>query len=336
MLSALVPLFLPSPPKTVLWWLGGTFLAYAVLTLAWTVSPNSTVHALWKLALYGAVIVTGASLSERGLRAVCLAFALGMCVSGAIAVFQVMGMNPSYGGYSIVQVAPPSGLFVNRNGMAEAGLLAVIICFRYRMWWLLPLCLVAAFLPMSKGVIMAALIALGVVYLRNRWAVMVLSAGAFSIVIGKLVLSAGTQSVDGRLAVWLDTLTGLRWFGYGGGTFDAAYPSFADRSTNLFFSFNMLPGTPHSDVLLLLSAYGLGAFLLFAFVLIIFWKGRYEPLAPVVAAFLAMGLVDFPFEQAAPSFIACLCLGGLLRAGLGLRDSSLGSGDRVYRGHEYP
>ncbi len=338
MFSALVPMALIflTPPRSRLWWLGAAFLVYAIGTLAWTISPSSTVFALWKLALFAAAVVAGASLSERSFRLSCLAFALGISVSGIVALSQVMGWSPSYGGYSVVQVAAPAGLFVNRNGMAEAGLLAVILTIHYRAWWLLPLCLMAAFLPVSKGVIMAAFVAVAVAHLRKRWLVTILAGGAVSVAVGKLLISAGNQGVDGRLSLWADTINGLRWFGYGGGAFDAAYPTFADLSTSMFFSFNALPGSPHGDILLLLSEYGIGALLLFAFVGVVLWKTRYEPLAPVVAAFLVMGLVDFPFQQPATGFIACLCLGRLLRAGLGLRGRGDSGGNTLYRGHERP
>ena len=339
-LSLLVPMALaslPRPPRTALWWLGGAFLGWAALTLAWTVSPTSTVHALWKLALFAAAVLAGASLSERGLRVTLLAFAVGMAINGVLAAFQAGGLNPSLGGNPIVQVASPAGLFVNGNAMAQAGLLATIIVLRYRVWWLLPFCLAATFLPLFKGVIMAAFVAAAVVLLRKRWAACALAGAAVSVALGKWYLSAGSQAVDGRLTVWIDTIAGLRWFGHGGGAFDAAYPAFANLSAPRFFSFNQLPGTPHGDVLLMLNDYGIGAVLLFVFVVIVWWKARHEPVcAPVVAAFLAMGLVDFPFQQAAPGFVASLCLGGLLRAGVGLRDSGVGGGDALHRGYERP
>ncbi len=337
-LSALVPValaLLPTPPRTALWWLGGAFLGYAALTLAWTVSPTSTGHALWKLALFAATVVAGASLTERGFRLTCLAFAAGVGISGALAIAQAMGWNPSLGGNSIVQVAPPAGLFVNRNGMAEAGLLAVVVVLRYRVWWLLPFCLVATFLPLFKAVIMAAFVTAAVMLIRNRWVAAALAGGALVVVAGKLLLSAGSQAVAGRASLWIDTVFALRWFGYGGGSFDAAYPMFADRSAPFFFAFNRLPGTPHSDALLMLVEYGAGALLLFAFVGLILWRGgRDHAGMPGVVAFLAVGLVDFPFQQAAPGFMACLCLGGLLRSGVRLRGGRCGGGNQLYRGDE--
>ncbi len=337
-LSALVPVslaLLPPPPRTALWWLGGAFLGYAACTLAWTISTTSTVHALWKLALFAAVVVAGASLTERWFRLTCLAFAAGVAVSGALAIGQAMGWNPSLGGNPIVQVAPPAGLFVNRNGMAGAGLLAAIVVFHYRAWWLLPPCLAAAFLPLSRGVIMASFVVVAVVMVRNRWAAVLALAAAFAVVVYKVLTAGSAQTVGGRLALWLDIVAGLRWFGYGGGAFDAAYPMFAARSAPFFFAFNQLPGTPHSDILLMLNEYGVGAVLLFGFVALVLWRCRRDHVGlPVVAAFLSVGLVDFPFQQAAPGFMACLCLGGLLRSGVRLRGGRRGGGDAVHRGDE--
>ncbi len=327
-------------PRTWLWWLGAAFLGYAALSLTWTISPASTWHALWKLTLFAGAVAGGASLSERGLKWTLLAFAAGIALNGALALAQLYGWNPSLGGNPIVQVAPPAGLFVNRNGLAEAGLLALVIAYVYRAWWLLPLCLAAAFLPLTRGVFLAVAITVAMWALQRGWrrfaGVLTLSGFAGAVTAAWYeMLDPSLQSTTGRLALWHDTLSGLRWNGYGAGTFDAAYPMFVDRSGSMFFGLDTMPGTPHNDILLLLSEYGAGAFLLFAFVVLALWRGRHDRHVLVVAAFIVMGLVAFPFQMAAQAFVACVCLGVVVRTGCDLRDSGLGRRDPVHGRDEH-
>ncbi len=322
-------------PRSPVWWAGAGFLLWAAAGLLWTISLAETWHALWKLALFAGAVVAGASVSPRVLKWTLLAFAVGLAVNGAIAIGQMTGWNP------VVQTAVPAGLFVNRNGLAAAGLLAVIIVLHYRAWWLLPLCLASAALPMSRGVALAAIVTGFVWAVRRgpRWLALTLAAGAVALPAAAVWYEIGRahlQSVVGRALLWSDTLSGLTFFGYGGGTFELAYPMFVDKSGRYFFGLDILPATPHNDVLLVLSEYGAGAFLLFAFVGMALWRGRHDAggFYPMVA-FLALGTVSFPFQQVAPGFVACLCLGALVRAGSGLCPGVKRRGDPLYGGHEH-
>lgn len=147
--------------------------------------------------------------------------AIGVSITGCIAMLQWMGWDSTW----IVQHAPPSGLFNNRNLLAEAGVVAALIAVYYRSWWALPGVFWASCLPMSRN----ALGAFALSYLLFQspwrsafkgWRMVCLILIAFALVFG-----IGGGGLDARLAIWQYAIDGMTWHGNGLGSFFETMPA---------------------------------------------------------------------------------------------------------------
>jgi hypothetical protein len=116
-----LPILAVPPRMTAIGWVGASFLAFAVLSLAWSPFPFDGVY---ELAVFGAgalAFCLGSNLERLG--HVFYGAALGLLPSSTIAVIQWFHGPIA----DILQLTPhPSGLFVNANMMAEAS--ALVVC----------------------------------------------------------------------------------------------------------------------------------------------------------------------------------------------------------------
>ena len=205
-------------------WAGTLFVGWCLLTLAWSpTSFDSIAAAMWLLML-ASIFCLGSTLEDT--RPIIIGFALGMTVSSAIAIVQFSGWR------FLRDAETPSGLFVNRNFLAEAAALALASVIGHRLWWLVPGLLPSIMLTQARG----ATAALAGVIALFLWRISRIAtiAGTVALFIALAVASyygSGLKlcTIKQRLAIWADTAQGITWTGYGLGSYYGIQPTYITR-----------------------------------------------------------------------------------------------------------
>jgi hypothetical protein len=298
-----------SPRRTLGAFLGATFLGGALLSLAWSPILYDALNGTWMLCLMalGYMVGTWAKIED-----VYTGFAWGVCLSVIPLGLQLTGLWP------LQQSSGPSGLFVNKNFLAEAALIALIPAAYYwrRLWPTLPGLIVCAAIPFSKGVVVAGC-AVMVAWLWPRSKA--LSIITFLLCVnGALFYALDRQfpTVDHRLAIWQDTVDGLTGLGHGIGSYRAVYPKYASRSDTLASR----PEHAHNEYLEIAFEHGilLAVFMAFAGVLLASAK---EPERLILIAIFTLALFSFPLRLPATAFMFALVAGHVGNRGLLLGDA---------------
>ncbi len=277
-------------------WLGILFLLYASISLAWAPDLNEGMQDVWKLWICAGVFVLGATTD---LRRVFMGLALGFAVNSTIVVAQC------YGWEGILQIAPPAGLFSNKNFGGEAAALVVVGLIGIRLWWLVPLPLITLLLSTSKAGLLAA--AIGILFVAPpliRWA-----AAALVLIFASVLSESFTGHVGSlmqRVGVWEDLVRNLTWLGHGAGSFYILMPDISVfNRASVRFDF------AHNDWLQLVFEYGIGAAPLFAGLILAFVRGTSKVAQAVLLAFIVEGCFGFPLHLPVTAFVAALCAGHL-------------------------
>lgn len=308
----------PTPAHWVL--LG--ILAYAAASILWSVVPIDGVGAWIKLAILAVVFCVAAEQDD--LTPAYVGMGLGLGVSAAIAGFQGFGVSP------VEQIAPPAGLYGNKNFLAEAAaLVTVALVLTPRRRWLALLPAAAIAVTMGYNVVMGqtgcrgaavAILAAGLVWLWRRmpWVTVgiVIVASAFGIDYVRSDPHRLASLVE-RFIIWSDTLDGLSWFGHGIGSYYTALPEHGPRLAMLMQARVV---HAHNDALELIFEFGLGA-VGFVSLLAMALAAGAERERLVLVAFLAAGLTGFPLYESSTAFLAFLVAGNL--CGLGYRVGSV-------------
>lgn len=306
-------------------WVGAAFLLWATASLLWTPVFAAGATELSKLYVIAGCFLIGADLEDP--RPLYLGLALGVAVSGALAIAQVFGWD------LIPQLAPPAGLFVNRNYLAEIGIVALILALDCGWYWFLPLLGAAVLLPHSRGTLVA-IAAVTFVWLWRESRGFAISSVAVS-VLAILALATHPQfrdalvdrtydphtqgsSAEMRLEVWRVTAQHLRLFGYGVGGFMIEYPTWLPHPVLI----ENRPAQAHNEILHEASELGLpGIALLVAFFGLCLgrrlrdWHGEHFALLAV----LSVGLFSFPLHIPAVAAVAGLVAGRCARLRAPLR-----------------
>jgi hypothetical protein len=306
-------LLLLSTPARAPHWLAIAFLAWCAATVAWSASPLDSVGAMIQLAALAAAFQVAAETDD--LRPFWIAIAAGSAINAAIAVAQVAGLHVfDVGGNAAGQ---PIGLFGNKNFLANFGALALVGCLALRGPLAVALAVgaaTAALLPLCRGAMLALLVA-GLVAKRASLAAWLLCAGA---AVGAVAVDLWVHplrlflSVTPRAVTWEWTVTNLKPFGWGIGTYGTIFPVEHAFNDLLEFVFEVGAGTV---LLLVLLARCFAV------------PGRAAEKA-VLAAILVEGMFAFPLHQAATAFVAAVCAGHLSGSRARVRDAERGGGDR--------
>ena len=202
--------------------------------------------------------------------------------------------------------------------MAEMGLMAIVAAFCLKKWWLIPLLLVALFLPGSKGAVAASLMVLTVwLWPRVRWLSVtllctgILSAGAYTVYFG-----VDHWSLAPRIALFANSFVSISFFGYGIGSFWSTYPLFYDAaivSPNEVYQFAAGPRTAHNDFLTMGVETGIVGLILLGWFFMEVLKKRNGVPWYIVVSFLALGVFNFLAYIPTTLFMASLCAGFLCR-----------------------
>ena len=295
-------------------WLGLGFILYAGASVLWSPSSMDGIHGMWKLLLLTGAFILGAASEPRHAVA---GFAAGLSLSGFLALAEFLGWLTLEGGIG------PRGLLGMKNYLAEAGLIALVGALAYRMWWAMPGCLIAACLPLSKGVLlaMAVLILIWLWTRKRKWPAALATGGFLALcmlVAGFLVAGdPALHTAFERWEIWRQTVNGLTWLGHGWGSYFAAFPGFQSGAPQEIYGWTGVPGQAHNDPLQVVSETGLASALFLA--VAIYGLRAQTPARWPFAAFLLAGLAAFPLFNPATGIMGALLAGGLYRAGHDLR-----------------
>lgn len=293
------------------------FLGWCALSLTWSTSWPDGLDQLWHFTLLGMAYAIG---SRVNIRRCCAAFAVGMAINGAVAFGQTRGWAAVAW---IQQGASPAGLMVNKNTLAEAGLMAVVMTISMGPRWLALACLPAWIVPMSWNALLAgAALAAWRLWRVSRVLTVILAlAAAWG---AHRALPEIPDSWDGRLSLYLNSLAMVadRPLGWGLGSFWSAYPPYHDavRETGTTgYTMNSRSETAHDDLLTLAVETGLpGVAAMVGLGLLL--ARRRDPRAWALAAFVLLGLFAFPLYMPAQAFMAALLAGAVGGRRVALRD----------------
>ena len=293
---------------TPIHWAGLTLLGWGVISLVWTPVEVAGAGELAKWVMMAAVFLVAAEVED--LRWTYLAIIAGVAISGAVATAQSLGYE------GVPQLAPPAGLFVNRNYLAEAGTVALILTLglmeRSRFWLLLPtlalpLTACAALLPHSRGVIVALLLC-GLWWLRQhskRWFWLSICVAACLLVVPLPHVITDGSSLLERVGVWKATVEHLTWLGHGVGSYYAVYPTFVPHPILVAAR----PAHAHNELVNIASDLGVpGLVLLLGFGWLAFRNAGAMERCVLVALF-GISLFSFPLHVPATGFIFAVVAG---------------------------
>lgn len=317
LLALVVPWCLPRPRWTAGHLAAVLLLLWCLASLGWTEDVNGGLLWCLHLALLVGVFFIGAE--QGSLKPVWIGAGLALIPSWLMSIAQIYG-------HGVIHLERFGGLFINPNFMAEAAALVVVGLLVERVYWLIPLVLPALVMPMSRGALLAAVVA-SVAWSRSRVAYALL---AVALIGGSLTLWSGYRvgGVEERLAIWTDTIQGMKPFGHGAGSFYLTYPEYAKR-TNTFVS---RPDHAHNDWLEAIYDLGLGSLVLVALAAIVWASGRAHRARFVALAFAVEAMFEFPLHMPVTAFIAALVAGHLCGAGPSLRQFVDGWRDTIRRG----
>ncbi len=279
-------------------------VGWGALSLTWSAFPLDGIDALCRLIFLTGAFFVGSSLTN--LRPVYAGFALALGVSSVIAIAQTFWdwqgvFHASHGA---------AGLFVNKNSMAEIAALVLIGVLVERMWWLVPLILPAALLPVSRTTLLALAVS-GLVALRSPLAWFLVCFGLSGVAVFVFDLGwwpAIPNSLYERLSFWGDTVRNLNVMGHGLGSFNGLYPSFATADTLAVRTDHV-----HNDYIEWVFELGaVGAALLAALVVCLVRGRAVRCSAGCVAVALGVEmLLAFPLHLPCTAFLGALVLGHL-------------------------
>ncbi len=318
LLSVGIPLLLLGPVTSPRHWQWlAAFLFWQMASLAWTPVPLGAIGQAWDDVLLALVVIVGASLEE--IAPAMLAIAAGLGVSSVIVVAQVLGWH----GWP--EAATPSGLFINKDVLAEVSAIVLVWFAASRLWWAIPLLLPDVLLTSSHAAFAAfgaALVAWLLARRRLFWASVACLGGVAAVV---LVPGSAASSAMRRIEVWEAALRGISLFGHGVGSF----PVLVYTLTGNPHVTSLLWGEPHNEVLNWAFESGIGAFLPFVFLFLVM-RDRHVQQTPEATALVAaavIAFVSFPLHVPLSLLVVGLLAGRAARPGNDLRHGHAGVGD---------
>lgn len=279
--------------------LGLLFLMSATLSLLWVPDLPAACGQLAKWVILAWLFCAASSIED--LRPFYRGLTLGIAISGVIAVLQwYLWFNPIP---QATMETGPSGLFFNKNTLAEIAVLALIGAVYSRCWLLLPFVATAAFLPGSRGALIALVIAGFAWLLTTRWREwsVPLVILCLAPIVGHLEAQNFYSAID-RIDLWKQVLPHLTAFGAGVGQFQFIYPG---------------ASYAHNDLLQAVYEHGV-----FALPLVLLFTTALRGVGPerfILIAFLVEGCFAFPLELPATAGVAAIVAGTLCGHGNYLR-----------------
>ena len=308
--SVLVPWMLAGRriEMTTAHWLVLAFLAWCAISLFWAVSLFDGVNQLWKFIVLAGVFALGSCVD---IRPALKWFVFGIVINGVVAALQHEGILQS------LSVAGHAGLLLQKNYLAEAGLVAAVIAFTLNRWLSGSLSLVVLAISASKAAWFAGgMMGAYWVWRRHRLlgaaTALLVAAGS----VGVLTLwidqhGFWDRSPGARVAMTANTAVAIadRPLGHGVGSFWSGYPLYHDRVIETgpgAYGLVMRPRTPHSDLLTIGFELGIPGL---AFLFMLVWQLRRHEYSAVILSFILLGLFAFPLFVPSTALIVALVAG---------------------------
>jgi hypothetical protein len=295
--------------------LGGLFITWAAVSIAWTPNIWDGMNGLIQIIIIALCFVMGSR--ENSLKACFTGLSVGITISSAILLLHPILTFPS------IVLTYPHGLFGNRNMLGEVAVLTALGCCVYHRYWFIPGLLPAMFwYPLSRGALWALAIGWGVIlWPRWKWLMvgLVASVVAYTLV-SVLVYDFHVVGVVQRIQVWEAVAHNISLVGHGLGSLFTLAPFF---SGFLDTSINRLDHA-HNDALEILFELGIPGLVIYVSIIThaIGCEAKNGSLGntlPVLAAFLVISSVAFPWHVPVNAFIGALVLGHSIRNGRSLR-----------------
>ena len=300
-------------------WLLAAGVAWAALGLWWM--PDILTGTLDLLMLLVLIAVFFTAATWLWLDDVMLGMAAGLLVSGVLVAMQVNGWH------GLPEISSPSGLFYNKDLLAECAapiLVWLIVSRRFAL--AIPIGLTIAFCT-SRTALIAIMFGLLFCWWRMKWwksivCTLVLLISGMHMILGGIPEKA--MSAGDRINTWVHGAILLTPKGYGIGFYHAAVPQ---------------GQLIHSDVLQMGGELGVGVLLFLLIPVVMFWKAMRDDDCWTAewAAFATVcleALISFPLHQVAASFVAAVLAGWLSRRRLLIpmvrRDSGADCGISLY------
>jgi hypothetical protein len=275
---------------------GCALISWATLSVAWSPVPLYSLNGLWQTAILPAVCFCLGSQTPQ-LRPLFIGAGLGMAVSSAVSIAQLAGWID----WQTINI--PSGLFLNKNFMAEAAALVLIWLIAERVWWFAVPVMPAIALAGARG----ALLALGVglaleLWRRPSWIIGGLLVADMALFGAGMVQHTAVSTTE-RLDIWADATDGIGMFGSGIGSYGfMSHPLWPDGHTM----------HAHNDMLELvyeLGMIGLGLAALFVWEL----RGPLNSARLVLIVFAVEACFAFPAHLPVTMALAALAAGNAVR-----------------------
>ena len=335
-LSLALPVFLifmrPVERPTVAHWLGVAWLAWLAVTLLWSHSFYDGVIGLWRWLLIGMALYLGSSMTPRNMAWSAGAFAAGIALNGGLALGQSEfpeTLKIFWLEY-VQQTVLPAGTYANKNYLAEAALVGLVLAFTIKPIWLrygvAACCALGWVLPLSRGALLAGAV-VAVLWLfapERRYRQLCRLSAIFIVVVATIGFTAHFHGVDlkqssfgDRVAFYANSLVmiGDNPFGQGVGNFWAAYPLYHDALIDTpsdAYRLDSRPRTAHNDLLTLTAETGIiGGIILVAILLLVIYRSR-SPYRYALFAVLTLGAFNFPLYLPVTGFMAGLVAGNML------------------------
>lgn len=273
-------------------WLGLAFFAYACFSQIWSPDPG---YGLWIAAIWVLSFWWGST--KVSLFSLWQGLAWGLILNLPIAIAQKLGHSPV-----MYFSRDPAGLLYNSTLYGSITALVMIQLIRNRQWWLS--------LALCPGLVLAhsfggyAILGLTLVAAYIHWSVAVIGliSGAF------YMLSDPGSSDQLRLAIWGVAWAGLKWQGWGAGSFTEVF-LYQGGSTLIHPEFS------HNDFIQLWFEYGAAAVAIYAIIAAALLHRSSEAIAGWYAMFplTILALFYFPLWNPILAFLLCATAGHILR-----------------------
>lgn len=263
--------------------LGLSFLIWSIITLLWTSNVYDGVDELIKLTILAEAFILGSYLSS--LRQVFIGLAIGLTCSSLMVLVGLKG-----------------GLFVNVNILAETALIVCVGLFVYKLWWLIPGLLPAIVLNGSRAAILTgSILFCGWLWSKSKWLFTITGLSIILICSISILYGYKVDSINQRFVLWQDTISELKLFGNGLGSFFSSYPYL----TNEIDTVLNRPRFVHNDLLQIAFELGIiGTGLILVISYLVLKRENY-----VFASFVIISFFSFPLHLPVTSFIAALVCG---------------------------
>lgn len=282
------------------------FTLATTLGIVWIIciTINATDHPESLYAIYTWAIITCGYCAKIELNSGLKGLAYGVVISALFMVPQQFGWK------GIEQTIWPAGLFTNKNFLAEISLLALIGAIHTRQWFCIPLLAMAVVLPQSKGVYVAAWVALIMfTWGYSRYAAVFMAALLINTAV-LFVAYGNLHTLNHRVNIWQDTIDAITLFGHGTGMFRVEFPQFAATTDTI----GSRPANAHNDWLELVFEHGALSAVFAAFYAAILWQAN--KLERILLGTIAvLSLAAFPLHNPATAFVFALAAGSAGRRG---------------------